>query len=401
MRTQVVIVGAGAAGLAAARALTDRGLDVLVVEARDRVGGRAYTLPTAGGAYPVELGAEFIHGPAPQTMALLREAGESTLHIAETPGDVWEAAERVLQRVDMRAPDTSVDAFLKSVHDPGVDQARMLIEGFDAAITADASIHAIASEWSGQGNDTQFRPARGYGVLMQFLATKIGRRVLLDSPVREIAWSTDAVTVRGVRSGEPFEVHARCAIVTLPIGVLHDGAVRFVPALPKDTATAIDAIGAGPVIKVMLEFASVFWRDGFLQTQPECPFPTVWSRMPQPAPVLAAWAGGDAVLRLTEHSSDPVDEAIRACCRLFPDVDVRGELQAVHWHDWQSDPYARGAYSYLRVNGGDARARLGRPVHDVLFFAGEASAAQDSGTVAGAFRTGHTAAAQVAALLGR
>ncbi|HKU67355.1 MAG TPA: NAD(P)/FAD-dependent oxidoreductase [Candidatus Baltobacteraceae bacterium] len=398
----VVVIGAGAAGLAAARALLDRGLDVLLLEAQGRAGGRAYTLRTSDGAYPVELGAEFIHGRADATMALLRECNEGTLELPEDgiPG-VWEATQRVLERVDPHAQDASVDAFLRSANSEDAAQARMLVEGFDAAIAADASILAIAEEWRGDGNDTQLRPADGYGAIVEHLARCAGDRLWRGMRVYEVRWSATGVEVRAVRDGDPVIVRARHAVVTLPIGVLHGSDVTFIPALPRDKRGAIDAIGMGPVTKVVLEFRSVFWNGAFLQTARDAAFPTVWSRFPQRAPVLVAWAGGDAANRLAARGVDPVTAAVDTCVRLFPQVNVKAEFVRAYHHDWQRDPYARGAYSYLRVNGGDARDRLARPIGQTLYFAGEATCAQDAGTVAGALESGYRAAAQVLGISGR
>jgi monoamine oxidase len=187
----------------------------------------------------------------------------------------------------------------------------------------------------------------------------------------------------------------------VPIGVLHEGLVRFSPQLPAAKRAAIDAIGMGPVVKVVLEFRSVFWSDGFLLTPEGSPFPTMWSRMPQLAPVLVAWAGGDAANRLIAAHADPIAAALDVCAQLFPMIDVRAQLVAAHCHDWQGDVFARGAYSYLRVNADGARRSLGEPVEDVLFFAGEATEEGDSGTVAGALDSGYRAAAQVLAVRGR
>lgn len=157
----------------------------------------------------------------------------------------------------------------------------------------------------------------------------------------------------------------------------------------------------GPVLKVLLEFRAPFWQRGFFPAPPGGVFPTVWSRTPQPAPILAAWAGGDAVARLQTSVRDPIAAAIETCERLFPQTAVREQLVNAHCHDWQRDPCARGAYSYLRVNGGDARERLAEPVGGVLYFAGEATSPDDAGTVGGALESGYRAAAQVLAALGR
>jgi len=399
LSTTAAVVGAGAAGLAAARTLTQLGVDVLVLEARDRIGGRAYTRRTPDGDFPVELGPEFVHGNAPAMTSLLRECGAETL---DTGGsyEIWEATERVLDSVDFNAADVSVDEFLKSASARGNDvaMARMLIEGFDAAITADASVQAIAREWRSEANNSTSRLANGYDQLMRYLAARVGEDLMLDTRVERIDWSNQRVALHASRYGEPLEIHSRAAIITLPIGVLHERAY-FLPELPQTHQRALRSIASGPVVKVALEFRSVFWDEGFLRT-PECAFQTIWSRIPQRAPVLMAWAGGDAVARLREKSPDPIAAALDACEAAFPRVDVRSELRVAHLHDWQIDPYARGAYSYLRVGGQGAREALARPVERTLFFAGEACSAGYAGTVSGALETGERAALDAAQAIG-
>lgn len=384
------MIGAGAAGLAAARTLARRGVDALVLEARSRVGGRAYTLRTPDGVFPIELGAEFVHGRSPAMAALLHESGAQTAEIAGSSG-VWETVEAILDRVDVKAPDRSVDDFLKSVTLPGTDLARMLIEGFDAAITEDASIVAIAQEWRSDASDTQSRPADGYGRITQHLAAHVSDKILFDARVERVTWSPGRVAVRAMRYGEPLEIGAKCAIITVPAGVLRDQ-IAFDPELPPQKRDALDAIAMGPVVKVVLHFRSVFWDAGFYQAPADCGFPTVWSRLPQRAPILVAWAGGDAALRVHEEFSDPIATAVHTCERVFPNVRIHTQLLGAYAHDWQADPFAGGAYSYLRVGGAGARERLAAPVENTLYFAGEAASNTYAGTVSGALETGEWAA---------
>ena len=418
-QTDVVVVGAGAAGLAAARGLHERRVDFLILEARERIGGRAYTIPSSDGAFPIELGAEFIHGEAPQTHALLRESGEAALQTAaadfvlrngrlERGSDRWSAVERLFGSVDLGAPDRSVDALLEGARRSGYSDdelrtARTFIEGFEAAITSDAGSVALARQWRAGVDTSPSRPDGGYGPLLAFLAKPLGDRLRLNARVEEIRWSRSGAYVRAVGGEELVQIEARRVIVTAPVGVLHAGDLRFTPPLPARTRAALDAIAMGPVVKVMLEFESAFWetvdagrfRDaGFFQAF-ECEIPTLWTRLPQRIPLLAAWAGGGAVARLEARGADAIAEALATCRSLFPSVDVRAKLRAVHMHDWQTDPLSRGAYSYLRVGGGDARDALALPVDDTLFFAGEATSADDPGTVEGALRSGERAVAQV------
>jgi monoamine oxidase len=418
VQTGVVVIGAGAAGLAAARRLHERGLDFLVLEARDRIGGRAYTLPGRHGTAAVELGAEFIHGEAPATLALMGECGQEAIDAVMNPVqlrdgrleaefDIWELAQRVLQRVNERGPDQTVEAFLGGLSRGNfsaeqLDAVRAIVEGFDAADTTDASAIAIAQEWRGS-NRTMRRPGNGYAPLMECAARTAGARIILQTKVEQIAWAADGIRVRAASAEGPYDVAARYAIITVPIGVLRENAIAFSPKLPPEKLKALNAIAMGPAVKITLEFRAPFWeraengrfRDAGFFYAPQCRLRTLWTPLPRRAPFLVAWAGGGAVQRLLEARVDPVEAALETCEALFPSVSVRDELSGLHHHDWQADPFSRGAYSYLRAGGGDARNDLAAPLHGTLFFAGEATFASDPGTVAGALSSGYRAAGEV------
>ncbi|HEX8805959.1 MAG TPA: NAD(P)/FAD-dependent oxidoreductase, partial [Candidatus Aquilonibacter sp.] len=393
LETDVVIIGAGAAGLAAAHTLHERKIDFLLLEARDRVGGRAYTLRSQGGTSPIELGAEFIHGAANSTRTLMHEIGEVALpsngegfivqsgHLEPSP-DTWETAERVLGRVDIAGRDESVAAFLDTIPRnelPDEQRAwlRALVEGFDAALVHDASVIGIAKEWRSGVNDTSHRPKDGYAPIMEHLAAIAGKRLFLRTVVTHVSWSPHDVHIDATCDGDALRVTAHRAIVTLPIGVLHHNVALFAPALPPEKRAAIEAIAMGPVIKVALEFHEPFWRDvengryrdaGFFRA-PACQLQTLWSRYPDRAPILMGWAGGGAAQRLHDRGVDPIRAALDTTTMLFPSVDVKAELRNAYLHDWQADPFACGAYSYLRVGAGNARERLAEPIEDTLFFA--------------------------------
>ncbi|MGB6986093.1 MAG: NAD(P)/FAD-dependent oxidoreductase [Candidatus Aquilonibacter sp.] len=420
LQTDVVIIGAGAAGLAAARSLDERGIDFLIFEARDRVGGRAYTLRSHDRDFPVELGAEFIHGAAQSTRALMREIGEAVLptdadsfqlvrgHLEPAP-DRWEPAERAFARVDVDGRDQSVRDFLDSLPQRRLsaderESVDTLVEGFDAALLDDASIIGIANEWRSGVNDTSHRPAAGYAPIMEHLADVAGRRLFLRTIVTHLQWSPHSVHLDATCDGDAVRIEARRAIVTLPISLLQRNIAFFSPPLPPDKRKAIDAIAMGPVIKVALEFRSPFWREiengrfrnaGFF-ISPATQLRTIWTRVPDGSPVLMGWAGGGAALRLVQRGVDPIRAALDTTAMLFPEVDIKTELCNAYFHDWQADPFACGAYSYLRVGAGDARERLAQPIDDTLFFAGEAASADDSGTVAGALDTGYSSALSIA-----
>jgi monoamine oxidase len=435
LRCDVVVLGAGAAGLAAARVLSRAGASAVVLEARDRIGGRLYTREDAGLPLPVELGGEFIHGTADVSFALLRAANTVAIDTGETSfmledgelregEDPFEIVERVMGRASDLREDVSVEDFLRGLPGAGADvererrYARMLVEGFDAADPRVASTRAIAAEWNGEdGGQTseQFRPLGGYARLLRALHGALDParvHVRLATPAHVLRRQRGGVTVDARSStGDALAVHARAAIVTLPAGVLNTNALRFEPELPQRTRAALERIVMGPVTKLVLRFRSAFWervrggryRDGAFFHNADAAFPTFWTMLPLRAPVLIAWAGGPKADALAGRD----DAALAATAlddlrALFGDEpDPRAELEAVYAHDWQRDLYARGAYSYVSVGAGEPRADLAAPVDGVLFFAGEATApTSEAGTVAGALQSGERAAAEALAAIG-
>jgi monoamine oxidase len=408
----VAVIGAGAAGLAAARELVRAGRSVLIFEARDRVGGRCWTRRMAGIDIPVELGAEFIHGDAAATHALLHEMRVRAVNSVRTqryldggklrPVNAFVEAQRAIGRVPER--DVSFDAFLARRRLSGKTRtfARLMVQGFDAADPKRVSARSIAEEW-GEGGSlgaSQPRPQGGYGALFDRLAAslaELGAHLRLDSVVRAVEWKRGAVSVRGTFLGEPFVARSRCAIVTLPIGVLQSRLVRFTPAL-RAKREAFAKLEAGPVIRVAMRFHSRFWEASapgvaFFHV-PQAAFPTFWTPLPMRGALLTAWAGGPKAARLTGSSQQElVAAALRTVEAVFPQR-ARDKLGSAYVQDWQADPYSRGGYSYVRVGGAGARERLSEPLEDTLFFAGEATDSDEAGTVAGALRSGLRAARQ-------
>jgi monoamine oxidase len=224
---------------------------------------------------------------------------------------------------------------------------------------------------------------------MEWLAHRIVARrgrLRLQAVVREVHWRRGRVSVYG----EGFRFSAPKAIVTLPLGVLQSSAVRFTPAIEKEGA--FKGLIAGPVIKAALRFPTAFWEKGhpgvaFFHSQ-RAAFPTFWTPLPARVPLLIAWAGGPKAQRISpKETLGAIEASLKSIFPRIPDPD------AVYLHDWRRDPFARGAYSYVRVNGAGAREALQRPLVDTLFFAGEATNLEgESGTVSGALQSGLRAA---------
>ncbi len=433
----VVVVGAGAAGLAAARSLASKALRVIVLDARDRDGGRAWSQSSAGMSAPAELGAEFIHGPAKETRALLCDAGIEAiatggeLWVRDEGGDVHQmddddfvAAESIFEGIRALGGDETVDRYLHRFDGDIAMQraaaaARMFVEGFDAADPADASALAIADEWRSGVDFASARPRGGYGPMFDHLRSECvaaGVHMRLSSPVRRIAWDTGSVDIDVQGAPEDSRtIRARAAIVTLPVGVLrHRGdetEVVFQPELPAVKRTALASIEMGHAVRVVLKFRTPFWervRDGryrdagFFRCVGQR-FPTYWTQMPSRSDVLVAWAGGPkAVAWGAADPDERIDHAINGLGVLFAEPAlVRAEFERGFTHDWGRDPFSRGAYSYVTVGGGNARDILAAPVAGTLFFAGEATANDgQGGTVNGALETGERAAREAMVSLG-
>ena len=401
----MIVIGAGAAGLAAADELSRAGKRVLVLEARERVGGRCWTRRMAGLDIPVELGAEFIHGEADVTFALLKRAGLRAINSVREQRyrakgrlarvNAFKEAQRAVNQASVDE-DVSFERFLAERKLPAKTEtfARMMVQGFDAADPRRVSTKSIVEEWGGASlGASQPRPEGGYGALMDWVASSVVRRgaeLRLGAAVNRIGYRRGGVTVAGVFLGKRFVLRAPRAIVSVPMGVL-----RGFP----EKREALGKLATGPVIRVAMRFDRAFWEKrapgvAFFHS-PKAPFPTFWTPLPMRAPLLTAWAGGPKAARLTGLSEKSlVRDALKSVRSVFGTV---GELQAAYVQDWQSDPYSRGGYSYVLVNGEGAREELAAPIHDTVFFAGEATDSDEAGTVAGALRSGIRAARQAMA----
>jgi monoamine oxidase len=432
MDADIIVIGAGAAGLAAARSLAGASLRTIVIEARDRIGGRVLSQPTARAVLPAELGGEFIHGPAPETMALLREIGSAAI---STGGEAWVADSSGVLKRDERdfgssagifggvralAEDESVERYLRRFADDPAQrdaaaEALMFAEGFDAVDPAIASARGIADEWSSGVDATSARPLGGYPPLFEHLleaCVDAGVDIRLGCIVERVSWSRGAVTVAARdESGNAVTLHARAAIVTLSTGVLSDPAgVAFEPVLPVAKREALAKIPMGEVVKVVLEFRTAFWERlqdrQFTETSFFRPygqaFGAYWVQYPVHGEIVCAWAGGTKAIAMRDLSeAERIERALHGFEVLLDAPEAtRSEFVRGYEHDWLQDPFARGAYSYLAVGGGEARLVLAAPVDDTLFFAGEACANDgQGGTVNGALETGERAAREAAAAL--
>ncbi|MBV8489269.1 MAG: FAD-dependent oxidoreductase, partial [Candidatus Eremiobacteraeota bacterium] len=292
------------------------------------------------------------------------------------------------------------------------------VEGFEAADPAIASAIAIAQEWETGIDDTTARPSAGYAPLVEYLMHRCeeeGAHIWTSTTVQGITWKRGSVEVECAGAGGASQlVRARAAVVTLPVGVLrYDGAVRFDPALPESKCGALARIEMGHAVKIALGFATPFWervhsnryrQAGFFRCESGS-FAAFWTQYPIRGDIVMAWAGGPKATALHGKTADELGElALAEFGSLLGETEVvLAEFEGSVMHDWSSDPFSRGAYSYVAVGGDGAREALAEPLEDTLFFAGEATSTDgQGGTVNGALRTGARAAMEVLkALAGR
>jgi monoamine oxidase len=406
----IVIVGAGAAGLMAARELARAGRTVTILEARERCGGRIHPLPVSEFGYPADAGAEFVHGDAPVTHSLLREAGLS-LQLIE--GVQWSFDGTILSREGRYDPheaelhavlgemkdDLTVADFLRR-HFAGPEYGDLrhgierMVEGYDAADPERASTLALREEWMGGGLHTQARIVGGYGALIDFLAAECRRHgvaIRLGCVVSAIEEEGNAMAVRCAGG----DLH-RCdrVILTVPLPLLRDIAL---PVAARAKAAAADDIGFGNVIKIVLRFAQPWWCQRtedladmtFLLSDQT--IPVWWTRYPDQHPVLTGWFGGPRTAEL--ENLDPqalIDAGLVSLAAIFglPRADIARDLVVTAATNWAHDPFARGAYSWATPRTRQAQAILARADGAVLFSGEALYRGRDMGTVEAALASG-------------
>ena len=444
-RHDVVVIGAGAAGLAAARALHDAGRRVVVLEARDRIGGRIWTLRAPGLAVPIELGAEFVHTATGAVWNVLDAASLPAVDVIEDHTALADGAlggrvsfsgaiddvlgalddwQRQPARADQSFEDLLQERFAAPRFADARTQARGYVEGFHAAVSERVSVRALGlAETDVSGNEQAFRIVDGYDRVPEWLARGAGEPldVRLRTVVQRVEWRREHVRVHAHDRDGEHRFDARACVVTLPLGVLaasvaggaDDGCVAFDPPLAAK-ADALRGMEPGHVARLVLRFRSRFWEQGVPNLADGCDprelaffhapnedVPVWWTLRALRAPLLVGWAGGPAASALLARSHDErVDVALASLGRtLGIDIErLRGELLSAHQHDWTRDPFSRGAYSFVRVGGVQAPAALAAPLDDTLFFAGEHTQANgDWASVHGALASGQRAAREVLA----
>jgi monoamine oxidase len=391
------------------------------------VGGRIHTVQSPALHHPIELGAEFVHGRPAELRALIGAAGLALdgvpeWHERETEGvehplpDLREQVQQLLGSRPKEGPDRPVADLVREQageKSEGAPAAVGYIESFHAADLEKLGSQALAEAESAETEDGEqsFRVREGYGRLVECLQERLPSESVelrLETTITEISWRPGRVTVSTRdRAGRASEITGSKAIITLPLGVLKarpgsPGAIRIEPE-PLGWSTSLGALHMGVAQRIVLQFKEIWWAKpdgslpGFVYGDEE-PFLVWWTSLPRELPILTGWTGGPRALALAGLSGEALlDRALESVASIFGErpAALRDGLVQSYAHDWVSDPFALGAYSYGGVGAREARRLLATPVSDTLFLAGEATAdAGRNATVHGAIASGRRAAAQ-------
>ncbi|MFV2195086.1 flavin monoamine oxidase family protein [Nocardiopsis sp. LOL_012] len=377
------VVGAGVSGLSAARNLMDHGLRVVVLEARDRIGGQLYTDHRVFGSVPVELGAGLIHGRDASTWELVALTGADTVPV---PREGTAGTTLVLGSAPH--PYESAAAYLRRLGVPERD--------WPPVASDSEPLHRWSATWMYERGHfdwwasprRDFRVVGGYDRLLPPISD--GVPVALRSPVRVVRRSRPGVELLVETPAARWTVHARTCVVALPIGVLKAGTVRFEPALPRSHRDAVDALDSADVAKLLYAFDHPVLSGATVPAsgRADMAFSGVGGAEPGGPEVVTVWAAGaSARALLSLDRRRRFAEGLRLLGRAVGERGLSPVRRATH--DWSTDPCSRGAYLHVPPGAHDAPTALAASVDGAVRFVGEATTGEN--TVDGAYDHGYDA----------
>ena len=422
---RVIVVGAGVAGLAAAQRLRSAGHDVLVLEARDRLGGRVFTSTHWRGP-GMDLGASWIHGagPANPIAQLARQIGarlvSTNAERAEAydgdGGELSDADSRRLEAIrsqvaaalgerDRTGPDRSLKSLVYGELDYDERSAkdqRMIDVVLNSSYEHEygGATDRLSARWFDSGSAYEGEELLfldGYQVLVNHLAA--GLDIKLKHEVSAISYQGAAGVTVQTNQGVFTAAHV---VVTLPLGVLKSGRVSFTPALPTGKRAAIEGLGIGVLNKCCLLFPHTFWNSrldwlNHLPRQGQAGQWTEWVSFARPTqrPVLMGFNAAEFGRKIEAWDDSTVVQSAMGALRAMFGQDIPTPVDALVTR-WDADPFARGAYSCHVLGSSPAqRDDLAKSVNGRLFFAGEATERRHYQTVHGAYQSGLRAAHEV------
>jgi monoamine oxidase len=423
MKEKIIVIGGGVSGLMAAKELADKGFEVIILEANERLGGRINTLIDTKFDMPIESGAEFIHGDLPLTQQLLKKAkinyhpiGEERVFVIDgqwnSPDDPIPHWDLLIKKMKEVKIDITIAHFLEMYFsEEQYESLRLNVkryaEGFDLADINTASTIALRNEWMNEDED-QYRIDGGYHMLIQYLAQeckKKGALIYTSCAATKIDWKINTVSVQTTNG--KFESNK--IIITVPLSILQknnkdQNSIQFTPAI-KEHKMAASQIGFGSVIKIFFQFDTPFWEEkskdiAFIISDQKVP--TWWTQIPNKSSILTGWLGGPAAKELTDATDTAIIKiAIESLANIFSieSETIKAALKVSKIVHWSQDPYSLGGYSFATTQTAAARKLLQQGVEQTLFFAGEGLYEGDfPGTVEAALTTGRNVAKDIIGL---
>lgn len=418
--TKTLVIGAGMAGLTAARELVNAGQEVIVLEARARIGGRIFTRRDVVDGAPIEFGAEFLHGDKVPQWELVRQAGLNTLEWNKRTDSLirTEGSGELVPMGTLR--DTSPEFELTRTWNlPGVppleddedlyhylirigftkDQLQYTRRSFVNAV-GEAIHHISAKEALMTMQDTSagagdYRILEGYDRILPLLAD--GLDIRLNTPVQTLQWERGSVEAH---TPDGTVYRAARAVITVPTGVMLTGKMSFSPALPRDHQDALRNLSMGPGMKIIFVFDTPILPEG-IGALYSAGSPSMWwsPTFGQPhakQTAITAFATGDYARQLYAQGTENMPAA--ALKTLRAELGDLPEPRAVYVQDWTNDPFACGVYSVVRPGAVASRAQFAQPIEETLYWAGEATASNAwAATVHGAHQSGKRAAQEILA----
>ncbi len=397
--TDVLIIGAGAAGLMAALTLTRASKRVTILEARNRCGGRIYTINNEC-FKEAELGAEFVHGDLPVTLNLLKEAG---INYYPSAGEMWHYKkgrfsrdgtinddwELLINKLNELKEDVTISDFLKKEfqdekHKALGDAVKNFAAGYDTADPDKASSFALREEWQNEDDGAQHRVEGGYSSMIKYMENECraaGGSIILGSVVKEIQWQSGTVKVT-TSDGSVYKSDK--VLVALPLGILQavdiKNKVYFNPPIPEQSK-ALQDMGFGAIIKILLKFKDVFWEQAKgidLQNMSfilsEEVIPTWWTQVPRQSNILTGWLGGPKAAGMKSAlNKELLSLSLQSLASIFK-LDqqwLKDKLIDYEVVNWTTDPFTLGSYAYDTIEASASRSLLENAVEETIYFAGE------------------------------
>jgi monoamine oxidase len=384
----IIIIGAGASGLAAARELSRAGNKVVVLEARNYLGGRILTVHDSRFPIPIELGAEFIHGDAPAARLLLKEYQIEYSRVSGMMLDLRKESERPNEK-DYRLIEKALDELQEDIpirefldrNFPAQEfigirkMVTGFVEGYESADLERYSTFDFREDWttpSGSGRWEQYRVVGGYGKLIEAIVEDCkmkGCEVYCSAVVKEIKWGRNKVEAV-CEDGRVF--HGSKVIISIPLGPLQAEAVSFSPKLP-DKVSAAKQLGFGNVAKVLILFKEKFWSNhgDFFFLFSDARIPTWWTQWRTPHPILTGWLSGTGAKEWFDKSDEEIFRVgIQSLSEIF-ERDFKEKVVAWKVANWSRDIFTRGSYNYATVGAEKYIKILETPAENTLFFTGE------------------------------